>query len=95
MNTPNRQTSQFEIPATVNTAAGAQVIQQLIKSLCLHRCQQRDLRNLGVTARRQQLFLVFFFLLFEHIDFCFFEMADSPCARLPTQTGSHCLISDK
>lgn len=98
---PNRQRSKFDTPATVNTAAEAQVIQQLIKSSVS--ISPSDVSSeISATLMSPQegsnffLFPFFFHHLststsFLHRD----EKVDSPCARLPTQTGSQCLISDK
>lgn len=102
MRLPNRQRSEFDIPATVNTAAEAGVIQQLIKTYVS--ISPGDVsREISVTLMSPQegsniffYFLFFFYYLSTSTSFLpRDEKADSPCGRLPTQTGNQCLITDK
>lgn len=80
MNKPNGQRSEFDIPATVNTVAEAQVIQQLIKTYVS--ISPSDVsREIAATLMSPRggsnfffhfflfMYFIFFFLLFERLDF--------------------------
>lgn len=79
MNMPNGQRSEFDIPATVNTVAEAQVIQQLIKTYVSISPSDvsREITATLMSPREGSnfffhfflFFLLFFFLLFERLYF--------------------------
>lgn len=81
MNKPNGQRSEFDIPATVNTVAEAQVIQQLIKTYVSISPSDvsREIAATLMSPREGSNFFFYFYYLnastsFLHGD----EKADSP-----------------
>lgn len=76
VNKPNGQRSEFDIPATVNTVAEAQVIQQLIKTYVSISPSDvsREIAATLMSPREgsnifSSFFSFFFFLLFDRLDF--------------------------